>query len=197
MPPSSRRTRFTVPAEAAITALPVVVEPVNATASTRGSVVSSEATSAEDDETTLSTPGGISVCSATSRPRCVADQGESGEGLRTTEQPLRARTDLRERELDGMFHGVMAPTTDGLAHEEGPSAPSPPSSRVVYRSAGEVGVEAELLDRPVELVAVGHPTAQPISPTRSRRSVSASSRIGLLQLAQARARSGSVAHEVA
>ena len=45
LPPSSRKTRFSVGAAAAMIARPVAVEPVNDTMSTRGSVASTAATS--------------------------------------------------------------------------------------------------------------------------------------------------------
>ena len=52
LPPSSRKTRFSVGAAAAMIARPVAVEPVNDTMSTRGSVASTAATSLErgDDD---------------------------------------------------------------------------------------------------------------------------------------------------
>ena len=110
------------------------------------------------------------------------------------------RADLREVELDrDVPRGDRADDADRLADEPAPSGPSPPSSRVVVRVAlREVGVEAELLDRPVELVAVRHPhraadLGDEVAPQR----------LGLvahrlLQLAQARVRGApeSVAHDV-
>src|SRR4051812_38833758 len=87
LPPSSRNTFFSVGAAAAMIARPVAVEPVNETMSTRGSVVSRAATSLDRGLTTLRAPGGISVCSAASRPSSQASQGVSGAGLSTTVQP--------------------------------------------------------------------------------------------------------------
>ena len=111
-PPSSRRTRFTVPEAAAITLRPVAVDPVNATASTRGSVVSAAATSFDDDVSTLRTPSGKSVRSTTRRPRCAPDHGESGDGLSTTVHPAAsAAPTLARFSSTGMFHGVMTETT--------------------------------------------------------------------------------------
>ncbi len=54
LPPSSSSTFLTVAAAAAITARPVTVEPVKATASTRGSVVSIAATSFVDSGAAIS-----------------------------------------------------------------------------------------------------------------------------------------------
>ena len=51
-----------------MTARPVAVEPVNETMSTRGSFDSSAPTPWSLEVTTLTTPGGMSVCSATSSP---------------------------------------------------------------------------------------------------------------------------------
>ena len=68
--------------------LPVAVEPVKEIMSTRGESVSSSPTRWSDDVTTLTTPGGMSVFSATSRPSRVAFQGVSGAGLRTVVLPV-------------------------------------------------------------------------------------------------------------
>ena len=62
--------------------------------------------------TTLSTPGGNSVCSATRRPRRVAFHGVSGAGLRMTVLPVAsACPSLFNVTSSGKFHGTMAPTT--------------------------------------------------------------------------------------
>ena len=60
----------------------------------------------------MSTPAGMSVRSATSRPMRVAFHGVSGAGLRTTVLPVaRAWPSLASVTSNGKFHGVMAPTT--------------------------------------------------------------------------------------
>ena len=62
--------------------------------------------------TTLRTPGGKSVCSATSRPIRVAFHGVSGAGLSTTVLPVaRAWPSLLIVTSNGKFQGTMAPTT--------------------------------------------------------------------------------------
>jgi hypothetical protein len=112
LPPSSRRTRLTVAEAAAMTLRPVTVDPVNATASTRGSVVSAAATSFEDDVSTFRTPAGRSVRSTARRPRCAPDQGDSGDGFSTTVQPAAsAAPTLARSSSTGMFHGVITDTT--------------------------------------------------------------------------------------
>src|SRR5699024_8091189 len=60
LPPTSRDTSFTVSSPSAMTFLPVAVDPVNETRSTRGAVVSLPATRSERGGSTLTTPGGIS-----------------------------------------------------------------------------------------------------------------------------------------
>ena len=86
-PPSSRKHFFTVAEQACMIARPVAVEPVKLTMSTRGSFTSASPASAPEDGRTFTTPGGMSVLSAISRPRMVAVHGVSGAGLITTVQP--------------------------------------------------------------------------------------------------------------
>ena len=62
-PPHSSRIRFIVPPAAAMTCLPTAELPVKLTMSIRGSVVSSLLASMPLGVTTLTTPGGMSVCS--------------------------------------------------------------------------------------------------------------------------------------
>ena len=72
-PPSSRNTRLRLPALWPVMCLPTAVEPVNEIMSTRSSPVSASPTIAGSFAvTTLNTPGGMSVCSATIRPMKVA-----------------------------------------------------------------------------------------------------------------------------
>ena len=72
---------------AAMIRRPVAVEPVNVTASTSGEVVSASPTATSDEEITLTTPAGMSVCSAISSPRARVISGVSGAALSTTVQP--------------------------------------------------------------------------------------------------------------
>ena len=112
LPPSSRNTFFTVSEALAMMRRPVAVDPVKVIMSTRGSVVRTSPTRWSDDATTLTTPAGMSVSSAMSRPSKVADHGVSGAGLSTTVLPAaRAGPSLARFRLRGKFHGVMAPTT--------------------------------------------------------------------------------------
>ncbi len=66
---------------------PTGVEPVNDTTSTSGCVVSSAPTALSDDVSTFTTPGGMSVASATSLPSASVAHGVSGAPLSTTVQP--------------------------------------------------------------------------------------------------------------
>src|SRR5699024_5879266 len=107
LPPSSRDTFFTVSAASAMIFLPVAVDPVNETRSTRGSVVSLPATRSERGVTTLTTPGGISVRSRTNLPSSAASQGVSAAGLSTIVFPAaRAGPSLARLIWFGKFQGV-------------------------------------------------------------------------------------------
>lgn len=85
--PSSRNTFLMVAAASAITLRPVAVEPVNETKSTRGSLASMAPSAWSVEVTMLTTPGGMSVCSAISSPSTAATHGVSGAGLSTTVLP--------------------------------------------------------------------------------------------------------------
>ncbi len=87
LPPSSSSVFLTVGAPAARIARPVAVEPVKVIMSTRGSADRAAPTSLALDTTTLKTPAGMSVSSATMRPYSLPDQGVSCAGLSTTVLP--------------------------------------------------------------------------------------------------------------
>ena len=87
-PPNSRKSRFIVAAPRSMMRRPTAVEPVNEMRSTFGERTSSSATTLSDGVTTFTTPGGISVCSATSRPRRVALNGVCGAGFTTIVLPV-------------------------------------------------------------------------------------------------------------
>ena len=92
--------------------LPTTVEPVNEIRSTLGDSVSSSPTKWSDAVTTLTTPAGMSVFSAISRPRRVALNGVFGAGLSTTVLPVpSAWPSLLRVTSKGKFHGTIAPTT--------------------------------------------------------------------------------------
>ena len=142
--------------------LPVTVEPVNEIRSTRGLMTSSSPTRWSDDVTTLTTPAGMSVCSATRRPRRVAFHGVSGAGLRIIVLPVASAwpslwsVDL-EREVprdDGADHagGLLAPPCASAPPNALPSGSSRSHSNVV----DDLGrPEQAVLQRRVELRAVG------------------------------------------
>ena len=124
LPPSSRNTRVMLLLAAAMTLRPVSVDPVKLTMSTLGSVTMAAPMSLSDDVTTLNTPAGMSVCSATSRASAIAVHGVSGAGLSTTVHPAAsAGATLARLIWVGTFQGVMAATT-------------PTGSRSTQRSAG-------------------------------------------------------------
>ena len=112
LPPSSRNTFFTVSDAAAMIRLPTAVDPVKVIRSTRGSVVMASPMSLRPEVMTFSTPGGMSVCSATRRPRIRAAHGVAGAPLRTTVLPAaKAGAILAMLSWCGKFQAVMAPTT--------------------------------------------------------------------------------------
>ena len=88
LPPSSRKTRFSVAAPFSMMRLPVAVEPVKEIRSTFGDSVSSSPTRWSDEVTTFTTPAGMSVFSAMRRPSRVAFQGVSGAGLMIVVLPV-------------------------------------------------------------------------------------------------------------
>ena len=119
--------------------------------------------------TTLNTPAGMSVCSATSRPSSAATQGVSGAGLSTTVLPAAsAGATLARLIWFGKFHGVIAATTPTASRRrcagcgcpsawpprgpaprrsrrEGPrSRPTPSTGYVVLRAGGEERGSAHL-----------------------------------------------------
>ena len=101
-----------VAAAAVITAVPVAVDPVNDTMSTRGSALSTAPRRGSLEVTMLTTPGGKSVRSAMIRPTCAAHQGVSAAALRTTVLPAaRAEPSLARLSWCGKLNGVIAPTT--------------------------------------------------------------------------------------
>ena len=111
-PPSSRKRRFMVAAPFSMIRLPTAVEPVKEMQSTCGERVSSSPTRWSDAVTTLKTPGGMSVCSATTFPMRVACQGVSGAGLSTMVLPVAsAWATFTIETSNGKFQGVIAPTT--------------------------------------------------------------------------------------
>ena len=62
--------------------------------------------------TTLKTPAGMSVSSATILPIHVAEYGVSGAGFSITLQPAASAGVIFDRlSMNGKFHGVIAPTT--------------------------------------------------------------------------------------
>ncbi len=65
----------------------MAVDPVKVIMSTRGSADSAAPTSLALDTTTLNTPAGMSVSSATMRPYSLPDHGVSCAGFSTTVLP--------------------------------------------------------------------------------------------------------------
>jgi hypothetical protein len=112
LPPSSRNVRFRVALPASMTRRPVAVDPVKATMSTDGEVVRTSPIRWSLLVTMLTTPGGMSVFSAISRPMRRALNGVSGAGFTTHVLPMaRAGPSLFSRISTGKFQGTMIPTT--------------------------------------------------------------------------------------
>ena len=88
-----------------------MVEPVNDTMSTAGSVVSSSAPAAPSSTTTLSTPGGRPAASAAA-PKISDEIGVSGLGRRMTELPaMSAGMSFWNAMMIAALYGVIAVTT--------------------------------------------------------------------------------------
>ena len=120
LPPSSRKTFFTVSEALAMMRRPVAVEPVKVIMSTRGSVVRTSPTRWSDEATTFTTPAGMSVSSAMSRPRKVADHGVSGAGFKHHGVAGRqGRAQLGQVQVEGEVPGRDGPDhADGLPPDE-------------------------------------------------------------------------------
>ena len=118
LPPSSRVQRAIRSPQSEAIRRPAAVEPVKVILSTRGSRTSSSDTS-RSAVTTLRTPGGSPISSATSATR-YPSPGASGDDLRITVQPAMQGggdlvADQAERAVprdDGPHHA------DGLAHQQ-------------------------------------------------------------------------------
>ncbi len=103
--------------------------------STRGSRTRSSDTS-RSAVTTLKTPGGSPIDSATSATT-YASPGASGDALSTTVQPASsAGATLLEMSPIGAFHGMIAPTTPTGSRTSRPN--DPPAVGVARSSNGNV-----------------------------------------------------------
>jgi hypothetical protein len=112
LPPSSRKTRFTVLLAAARILRPVAVEPVKVTTSTSGWVVSTSPTATSDEVRTLTTPAGMSVWAAISSPSASVVSGVCGAPLSTTVHPAAsAGASLASASWLGKLYGMIAATT--------------------------------------------------------------------------------------
>ena len=110
LPPSSSEQRLSCSPHAAPIALPAAVEPVKVILSTSGCATSALPVSGPPG-TTESTPSGRPA-SVNSSAITLADNGVSGAGLRTTEQPAdNAGPSLLQIRNSGTFQAVIAPTT--------------------------------------------------------------------------------------
>ena len=111
LPPSSRATRFTVPAAIAAIRLPARVDPVNEIMSTSGWDTSASPMSGPLPLTRLKTPVGSPISSKISAS-AKTSSGVTSVGLTTTVHPAaKAAATLRATWCSGKFHGVMQPTT--------------------------------------------------------------------------------------
>ena len=109
----------------------------------------------------FTTPGGMSVFSAMTRPTSAAHHGVSGAGFSTTVLPAAsAGPSLAKLIWCGKFHGVMAPTTPNGSRTTVrlvlmPSGEATPRSVVHVIIFGSVGGEREIVDRSLQLSALG------------------------------------------
>ena len=110
-PPSSRVTRFTFSVAALATAMPVAVDPVNATLSMPACLASASPVERSHPVTTLSTPAG-SPASCRISAKATVEAGECSDGLATQTFPAASRgASFQVSSSSGLFHGVIAPTT--------------------------------------------------------------------------------------
>src|SRR5258708_3979924 len=110
LPPISRWTFLNVGAAAWFTLRPTLVDPVNETMRTAGSVVIAVPTSASP-VTMLTTPLGTPA-SIRTLTKLSAERGVCDEGLKTTVLPqTSAGTIFHEGIAMGKFHGVMMEAT--------------------------------------------------------------------------------------
>ena len=110
-PPSSKKLRFMVAAPFSMMRCPTAVEPVNEIMSTLGDSVSSSPMRWSDDVTMLTTPVGMSVCSATDAPAAWRSTACPGRLQHHGVAGGQRLAQLVEVTSKGKFHGTMAPTT--------------------------------------------------------------------------------------
>ena len=161
LPPSSRKTFLVVAAALAMTSRPVAVEPVNETRSTRGSAVSCRPASGRLLVTTLTTPAGISVCSATQPAQLGAGPGRVRGRLEHDRAAGRERrAELGQGDLVGEVpRGDRGDDPGGLSADPaaGRDAHRPGDTEVLLPLVGlqQVGDVVQAVDRDAELRAVG------------------------------------------
>ena len=157
LPPSSRNTFLIVGAPASMIRRPTAVEPVKLTMSTSGLVVSTSPIVLSAAVTTFRTPAGMSVCSATSRPRASAVHGRVRRGLEHHRAPGCERwRDLGDVDLvrvvprgdrrDHTDRFTLDPTVAPSGHRVGDA-----ELLVPLVALREVGEERQELDRLAEL----------------------------------------------
>src|SRR5271154_2254579 len=110
LPPSSSDSFLSVPADWAISCLPIAVEPVKVILRTIGLAVISPPIAEAFPVRTLKTPAPMPARAASSAS-ASADSGVCEAGLQTKVQPAAsAAPALRVIIAAGQFHGVMAAT---------------------------------------------------------------------------------------
>src|SRR6202034_2807354 len=110
--PHSNETHFRLDCAAnCITALPVVVDPVNVIASTSICEASALPAVGPRPGTTLNTPAATPAASASS-PSRSALSGDFSDGLSTSELPAASTGPIFQAAINiGKFHGTIAPIT--------------------------------------------------------------------------------------
>ena len=111
LPPSSRDTRLSVPADAATIRLPTPRLPVKLILSTSGCVISASPVGSPGPVTTLTTPSGMPASASSSTMRSTENDANS-DGFSTTVQPAAsAGASFCANSRNGAFHGRIAATT--------------------------------------------------------------------------------------
>lgn len=111
LPPSSSETRLRERDASSMTRLPLAVEPVKETMSTRSSVTSGSPISATSPITTFMTPGGRPA-SVRSRARPIVVAGVWESGLTTTLHPAASAGQIFQAAwFSGKFHGAISVAT--------------------------------------------------------------------------------------
>mmetsp|Transcript_81864 Transcript_81864/g.213100 ORF Transcript_81864/g.213100 Transcript_81864/m.213100 type:complete len:272 (+) Transcript_81864:1776-2591(+) len=174
LPPSSSRTRLKSLAQASITLLPIVVDPVKTTLRTRGCDVKISpglGDSVSEPTTTFSTPGGSK--GLRSSPMRNVVNGVCGAGFRTTVLPQASAQDVGfQAKTIGAFQGAMTATTpSGLRRTTTRFSPSSEisSSRPTSKSLAALSNDAAATKTSMRVSEIGLPLSLVCSVAKASR----------------------------